>query len=695
VRQPDAGSICAPADAFIAALTAVRRRTRLKDVLNAVAAGAGAAAVLALGMIAGGSSRSLASTSAAAALVSASIAIRQRRRWTPREAARLLERASAERTNVIVTAEELLRRPEAARGPIRRRVLVDAVSALDRVDRARAVPLRGHAAICLVALVLWAGALALPSGRGTAAGEGAGSPTGSEAAGTASGALRVAATIAPPAYLALSPQHLENPARMEAVAGSRLSLNVSGRADEWRVRLGARQLETTRGPDGVIAVADLSETTYLAIEHAAAPSQAGSRMLIPVIVTPDRTPSIVVEQPGKDLLFPDSSASVPVAAAATDDFGLRALELRYTRVSGSGEQFDFEEGRVPLEIERTSDRAWKGRAMLALARMKLQPGDALVYRIVGADARPGAAGAASSDAFFVEIAGPGEVSLAGFELPPDRERYALSQQMIVLKIQRLLARERSMTREALSEATGAIAAEQRSVRANFIFLTGGHVEDEEEEAEHSHEIQEGRLEHGARKEIAAAIQHMSRVEQALAAVDAGRALPPARAAVEALQRAFGRSRYFLRTLPVRSRLDPSRRLTGELDGAAGSRRDQPPPVPTRPGVRAARDIMQELFDLKPVLRGDSSGASAWRLSALAERALAVDPGSKEWRQIFADLIVLRDSVAENSGAGIDARLQQVFDRLRAEAQRQSVSPMAVEKGNPSLRGAWAKQRNWQ
>ena len=74
----------------------------------------------------------------------------------------------------------------------------------------------------------------------------------------------------------------------------------------------------------------------------------------------------------------------------------------------------------------------------------------MIYRVVGRDARPGDAGFASSDTFFIEIAGPGQVALAGFELPPDRERYALSQQMIVLKLERLRARSsrRSIARRS-------------------------------------------------------------------------------------------------------------------------------------------------------------------------------------------------------------------------------------------------------
>ena len=146
----------------------------------------------------------------------------------------------------------------------------------------------------------------------------------------------------------------------------------------------------------------------------------------------------------------------------------------------------------------------------------------MIYRIVGRDERPGDAGLASSETFFIEVAGPGQVALEGFELPPDRERYALSQQMIVLKLERLRAREQTIDRATLEQEVGNIAAEQRAVRANFMFLMGGQVEDEEEEAEHSHEIQEGRLENTARREIVDAIQHMGRVEVGLAAVNTAR-----------------------------------------------------------------------------------------------------------------------------------------------------------------------------
>ncbi len=98
--------------------------------------------------------------------------------------------------------------------------------------------------------------------------------------------------------------------------------------------------------------------------------------------------------------------------------------------------------------------------------------------------------------------------------------------MIVLKLERLRAREKTLDRATLEQEVGNIAAEQRAVRANFVFLMGGQVEDEEAEAEHSHEIQEGRLENTARREIIDAIQYMGKVEIGLAAISTRRRSHP-------------------------------------------------------------------------------------------------------------------------------------------------------------------------
>ena len=491
----------------------------------------------------------------------------------------------------------------------------------------------------------------------------------------------ISATITPPPYTREPPRTIGNPDRIEALQGSRLSLEVQG--GPWRIRFAADPLEARESGKTTAVDLTLVRSGYLAIEPIDRDASK-ARRLLPVLVTPDRAPAIRVEAPGKDLLLPDASPVIGVSASAVDDYGLQSLELRYTKVSGSGEQFEFNEGSLPLTIARESSRNWKARTDLALSRLGLAPGDTMIYRFVGRDERAGDVGLASSDTFFIEVAGPGQVALAGFELPPDRERYALSQQMIVLKLERLRAREQTIDRATLEQEVGNIAAEQRAVRANFVFLMGGEIEDEEAEAEHSHEIQEGRLENTARREIADAIQHMGKVEAGLAAVNTAAALPPARAAVEALQRAFGRNRYILRTLPVRSRVDPSRRLTGEISTASDWRRELLPPVPEA-SVIAARGLLARLLELAPSLKAGST--SPLSLTTLAEEALAIDPASADWQAVSKGLLQLRE--AGGTELERSATLNQVVARVAAIADRASLTMRPLDR-NPSLKSAWAE-----
>ena len=44
--------------------------------------------------------------------------------------------------------------------------------------------------------------------------------------------------------------------------------------------------------------------------------------------------------------------TVPVKIEATDDLGVASLSLSYTKVSGSGENFQFTTGEFPVQIAR-------------------------------------------------------------------------------------------------------------------------------------------------------------------------------------------------------------------------------------------------------------------------------------------------------------------------------------------------------
>ena len=647
-------------------LERVRRRRIAIDVFLALACGfATFAGVGALTSI-------LVAVVTAVVAAGAVVGVR-RRHWTTAAAARDIERVKTCR-NLVITAEELGRHPERASAWVVERVAADAYREAKDVRVGQAIGAAKALLACGVALLIGIAAVVLSRHQSAAetVGELARS-TVNTILGRTDGRITVA--IRPPAYSKIAATRVVDPERLEVLEGSRLLFSgATGAA----LRFGDRTFGTLQA--GVATEVVARESGYFAID---APDAADGRRLIALSVRRDSAPAVKIEQPAKDLLFPTADRTIPLKITAADDLALASLELRYVTVSGAGESFAFKEGTLPLRLSRGSAREWRADADMALASLKLQPGESLVYRAVARDARPGDGGIGTSDTFFVEIAGPGQIALEGVEMPPQEERYALSQQMIVLKIERLRARQASMPRDALAEETALLAAEQRTVRANFVFLLGGHVEDEEVEAEQSHEIAEGRLQNTARRDINRAIGDMTRAEQGLVAADTSAALPPARAAVESLQRAFGRARYLLRTLPVRSRIDPSRRLTGALAGASTWPR-RAGQAPERQGA-AARQILADLYVLSNAL---TSGAAVepQAVDQLAESALAVDPAAAVWQEVSREIATLRTAATRaTNGKSV---LDRVIPRVAAEAGKGLVPQTPLARPKSALQRAW-------
>jgi hypothetical protein len=179
---------------------------------------------------------------------------------------------------------------------------------------------------------------------------------------------------------------------------------------------------------------------------------------------------------------------------------------------------------------------------------------------------------------------------------------------------------------------------------------------------------------------------MGRVEIGLAAIDTAAALPPARAAVEALQRAFGRNRYILRALPVRSRVDPSRRLTGDVSSASDWRRDLSPPPPDA-AAAAARDLLARLLELAPEIAAGKTPAAT--LTRLAEDALAIDAAAEDWQAVARGLTQLREASrpARDRAATLDA----VVARVAAAVDRTALATRPAER-NRALRSALTEER---
>ena len=203
------------------------------------------------------------------------------------------------------------------------------------------------------------------------------------------------------------------------IAGSRVRIDTAGagrRFREW--------------------VATVSEGIEVRSDPGAEPR------FLSVIVVPDAPPSLRVVSPGKDTAFATPTGQVPITVEGSDDLGLAAVTLHFTKASGGGENLAFTEGNVPLTVERRSERQWVGRASLALDTLGLADGDILVYRAIARDTNPNGS-PVQSEQYLIEIGRTAQIADAGFSLPSEEKKYAISQQMVIYKTEQLLKNRRA------------------------------------------------------------------------------------------------------------------------------------------------------------------------------------------------------------------------------------------------------------
>ena len=491
---------------------------------------------------------------------------------------------------------------------------------------------------------------------------------------------RVDIAIEAPAYAARASQNLRDPERIQALAGSKVSITVKSNASavvmetlERKDTLKAEGNETFTGT--IVANAD----GFVAIE----PSNAigkGTRKLIGLSVTPDHAPRVRLTVPGKDMIYPDGNRTLSVSTEANDDIGLGSLKLRYTKVSGSGEQFTFTEGEVPLQVSRESAVSWKGQARWDLAALQLEAGDMVVYRAVATDKRPGSP-PVESDTYIAEIRQIGSDAAAGFAVDPDQERYALSQQMIILKTERLLAKRATMTAQAFANEASDIGVEQRRVRAEFVFMMGGELEDapadgavvdmtmlnETAEAESEGDILDGRGMNRGRIALVNAIRHMSNAVTLLNETDVVPALAREKTALKEIEQAFAHTRIILRALSQAEKLDMARRMTGPLLEVGRDVR----PVPQAENSERIVALRGALSGVAELLGTAKVAADApQRASELAERVLRVDPSAKPLQEIASQLneaaAAYGNLKASDAARALESAAVALTDVLRAD-----------------------------
>jgi hypothetical protein len=611
----------------------------------------------------------------------------------------VIERRAPAFRNLLVTSAELADHPDRAQPAIRALVWEDASAVATRTDPRAIVPLRRAGVISAASALAWiAAAVLLPRVW-------ASSPAIALASGDGEASvISLMIRVEPPAYTGRPAVSIRNPDRMDVLADSRLTIDVEGRAATMRVMLGAgpAQALVSTSAGRFSGSLDANADGYLAIEPVSASGAAGPRRLVPLTVQIDRPPSVRVTAPAKDLYISEISKTIDVTVAADDDLAMRSLKLVYTKVSGSGENFTFTDGEAPLRLTKTSDRSWTGQGGLALPTMSLAPGDTLVYRAVALDSLPGRA-PVESDAFLVQVLSPSDVGMEGFATGDDREKYALSEQMIVVKTEQLHAKRSTLGADALNDEATGLSAMQRSVRAEFVFMLGGELEDieaeaaatgptelhEENEAAGEQDLLAGRMQNQGRQDVLVAIRRMSDAATSLAVADTSAALVAERAAVVALQRAFSKSRLILRTLSVRERIDPARRLSGDAKGEGDWRRTLAEST-VDPRVATLRRALDELTAFAG--RSAFTSGDRARLVATAESILQVDPSAPANRKAASGVIAAADAVAAGRDADRIAGLvseaavdlaTMLRDDLRAAPERPA-DPVAA-----SLTGALA------
>ncbi len=452
---------------------------------------------------------------------------------------------------------------------------------------------------------------------------------------------QVTVRVAPPAYTRQPTTTTRDPARVDVLSGSVITVTLSTDADSVIVATRDSTQSIARGTDGTFTFTKVATADgFLGLLPRAADGRSGTRKLIGLTVRSDAAPRVRIVSPARDMIVPDAKRTIPIGVQADDDLALGTLRLRYTKVAGSGERFTFSEGEIPLSVTRASPAEWTARATLALEPLLQEPGDLVVYRAIATDTRPGAP-AIESDAFIAELAAPGGVAALGFSLDPDEDRYALSQQMVILKTERLLAQRATLAPAALAEQAMQLAGEQRRVRAEFVFMMGGEFAqqvtgedglmelDEHEEAESEGDLAAGRMVNRGRTALLSAVRAMSRAAVALTTAELTPALSQEKFALAQLQEAFARNRFLMRALSQREQLDLTRRLTGRLDSIARDR-GRVPEGETDARRTALRGVLAELMAAAaraPSGRSDASVFDASVFVGMAQRVLQIDPSS--------------------------------------------------------------------
>lgn len=313
----------------------------------------------------------------------------------------------------------------------------------------------------------------------------------------------------------------------------------------------------------------------------------------------DSIPVVHLQQPTRDSVFREAKGTVTLNASAHDDLGLSTANFELIVTSGEGERFTAK--TIVIGVQRLNGRReHQWQSSFSMDTMQLVAGDILHMRAVARDRHPDAAhelGASETRTF--RIARPSEYDSIAVESgpPPEVQKSLMSQRMLLILTEKLVARAKTITHETLVRESRKLAADQVQLRkavGNLVFqrLEG------EDSGEHSHSAGDGH-DHGVNieqgkmvqvgspltdgeegdspivainKPLLEAFNAMWDAASALEIAEPKAAVPHMKLALAAIERARSAERIYLRGKPPVAIVDIAKiRLVGKDTGVVNTR----------------------------------------------------------------------------------------------------------------------------
>jgi hypothetical protein len=444
----------------------------------------------------------------------------------------------------------------------------------------------------------------------------------------------VVVRVSPPAYAGLREESLDNPASVRALVGS--AIRVEGAAGDGPVTAavgeGASAMAAERSGDRwTLSLAMPAAPTAVRLRAA-----AHERLLV-LEPAPDSSPVVLLTLPARDSILRTPAGRVRLAATASDDYGLASGAFELIVSSGSGENFTFKTRMLGSATfaSRTGDLG----VTLALDSIGLQPGDMLHIRAIVRDRNNVTGpGIGTSDTRTLRIARADEYDSVAVDPapPPEAEKNALSQRMLLMMAQALEQKRAKISHATLVNESRSIAVDQTRLRKRVGEIVFTHLgEDSGEEGDAADKRLDQPInadsvlaaaDRAASAPVGAALEGnedetpvvatnrplleaynaMWSASSELEIGEPGKAIPFMKKALDALQAARSAERIYLRGKTTAVVVDIDRvRLQGKDKGAPSTRTPRQPADPARDKRIARFDAALQLVRTAPSAAVDS------------------------------------------------------------------------------------------